>query len=104
MLPVSHRLGDPGHDPVLSDVSSLAWTRGVRVSPVLIAGDARPVIAAVAQEFAADLLIIGGERRPLTLAAPTRRWLVAHARCPVLAVSTEGAPTPRPTLGPILAT
>jgi nucleotide-binding universal stress UspA family protein len=105
-LPLTQRLDDPLSDPVLLDARQIAWARGVTPRAILIAGDPGPVIVTVAGDLDADLLVIGTRRwrRPGRLAARRRRWVHAHAPCPVLAVSSAPPTPPRRALEPILVT
>jgi nucleotide-binding universal stress UspA family protein len=105
-LPITQRLDDPLSNPVLARARQIAWADGVSPRLILIAGDPAPVILAVARDLAADLLVVGTKPRllPGALATRRRRWLHAHAPCPVLEVTAE-PPTPlRSALDPILAT
>ena len=105
-LPITQRLDDPLGNPVLLAARQIAWARGVSPRALLIAGDPAPVIVTVASDLRADLLVIGTNPRllPTGLAARRRRWVHAHAPCPVL-LATAAPSTPlRPALDPILVT
>lgn len=104
-LPMTRWLEDPLTSPVLLDARRVAWTHGASAKTVLIAGDPAPVIAAVASELGADLLVIGSTRRllPNARAARTRKWIQTHVACPVLSVNAN-PPTAAPsTTEPVLA-
>jgi nucleotide-binding universal stress UspA family protein len=103
-LPVTRRLDDPLTSPVLLDARRVAWARGASADTVLIAGDPAPVIVIVATELGADLLVIGTSPRllPSALTARTRRWIQAHAACPVLPVKATPPAGARPAVQPVL--
>src|SRR5690606_16076078 len=96
---VSHQYNDPEHgmsaadeDAVraaLAEVGGAVGEGAVRSSPTKDAGE---FILAVADEVAADLLVIGLRRKPaigkLNLGAAARR-VVLGAPCPVLAVKDD---------------
>ena len=105
-LPITRRLDDPLTSSVLLDARRVAWTRGASAKPVLVAGDAPRVIVTVAGELGADLLIIGSHPHPVpsALVAKTRRWVQAHAPCPVLPVTADPSAVPRPGVEPVLVT
>jgi nucleotide-binding universal stress UspA family protein len=86
------------------DARRVAWARGASADTVLIAGDPAPVIATMAGELGADLLVIGTSPRPLpsALAARTRRWTQAHAASPVLPINATPPPGARPAVEPVL--
>ena len=105
-LPITERLDDPLSNPVLLDARQIAWARGVSPRAILIAGDPGPVIVTVAGDVRGDLLVIGTKPRLLPGRLTARRgpWVLAHAPCPVLSVSSAPATPPRPALEPILVT
>jgi nucleotide-binding universal stress UspA family protein len=105
-LPITRRLDDPLTSPVLLDARRVAWARGARAKPVLVAGDAARVIVMVAGELGAELMVIGSNPRrvPSALAANTRRWVQNHAPCPVLPVTADPPALPRPRGEPVLVT
>jgi hypothetical protein len=82
---------------VLLDAQRLASAQGATVRPVLIAGEAAPAVVAVAGRLVADLLVVGAKPRrgPTAALGKTRRWIQAHAPCPVLVVPAgEISPIP----------
>lgn len=96
-LPITRQLDDPFRNSVLLDARRVAWARGASVNTILIAGDPGRVIVTIASQIGADLLVIGSRPRvlPNPMAARTRRWVNAHATCPVLPVTTDSrAATP----------
>ena len=105
-LPITQRLDDPLGSPVLLDARQIAWAGGVSASTILIAGDPGRVILTLAGDLEADLLVIGAKPRlvPGGLVARRRRWLRAHAPCPVLEVTADPPTPPRHALDPILVT
>jgi nucleotide-binding universal stress UspA family protein len=99
-LPIARQLDDPYASLVLLDARRLASANGATPRPVLIAGAAPQAVVAVAARLVADLLVVGAKRRraPTSARAKTRRWIQAHAPCPVLAVPAEElSPTPAVT-------
>lgn len=86
--PIARQLEDPYASLVLLDAQRIARAHGGTVRPVLIAGEAAPVVVAVAGRLVADLLVVGANPRrgPSAALAKTRRWIQAHAPCPVLVV------------------
>ena len=105
-LPITQRLDDPLGNPVLVDARRIAWGRGVSPRPILVAGDPARVIVTVTGDLSADLLVIGTTPRLLSahLNAARRRWVHAHAPCPVLPVTAKPSAPPRCALDPILIT
>jgi nucleotide-binding universal stress UspA family protein len=105
-LPIPQRLDDPLSSPVLLDARRIAWTRGVNPRTILVAGEPDQAIIAVAGELGADLLIVGTKSRllPGGPAARRRRWLHAHAPCPVLPITCDPPTPPRAALDPIPVT
>jgi universal stress protein A len=105
-LPITRQLDDPLTSSVLLDARRIAWARGASAKTILVAGDPARVIVAVAGDLGADLLVIGSRPRPLptTLVAKTRRWVQAHAPCPVLPVTTDRPASARPAVEPVLVT
>jgi nucleotide-binding universal stress UspA family protein len=96
-LPIARQLDDPYASLVLLDARRLALAKGATARPVLIAGEAPQAVVAVAGRLVADLLVLGARRRrwPTSARAATRRWIEAHAPCPVLVVPAEElSPTP----------
>jgi nucleotide-binding universal stress UspA family protein len=87
-LPIARQLKDPYASLVLLDARRLAWAKGATARPVLIAGQAPQAVVAVAGRLVADLLVVGAKRRrgPASALARSRRWIQAHAPCPVLVV------------------
>ncbi|MDH6137825.1 nucleotide-binding universal stress UspA family protein [Kitasatospora sp. MAA4] len=69
---------------------------GVRIEPMVVRGEAGPVLAQVADR-PDDLLVVGTGRRGTLariLAGSVSRYCLAHAACPVIAVPpTAPAPT-----------
>jgi nucleotide-binding universal stress UspA family protein len=104
-VPVVERLDDPLRNRVLSQARQLAWTHGANPSTLLVAGEAEHVIVSIATDLEADLLLIGTTPRVLSrsLAGRRRRWIEAHAPCPVLPVAAARPRPPRHGLVAILA-
>jgi nucleotide-binding universal stress UspA family protein len=90
MRAVPRRLTDPFEDPVLCHARELAWRHGTAATLQLVAGDAPQAIVAAAADAHADLLVIGARRTARPRAAPTRRWIQAHAPCQILTTSARG--------------
>jgi nucleotide-binding universal stress UspA family protein len=90
-LPITRQLDDPYASLVLLDARRLAWANGASTRAVLIAGEAPQAVVALAGRLGADLLVLGARRRrwPTSARATTRRWIQAHAPCPVLTVPAE---------------
>jgi len=105
-LPITEQLDDPLTSPVLLDARRIAWTLGTSAKTILVAGDPGPVIVAVAADLGTDLLVIGSTHRlvPTALVAKTRRWVQAHATCPVVQVTVDRPAPARPAVEPVLAT
>jgi nucleotide-binding universal stress UspA family protein len=104
-IPIARRLADPYRDPVLLDGRRVAFEHGATIDPVLLAGDARPLIAAWARRHDHDLIVIGASSHPWpTFAAPARAYLARHAPCRLLVVKPPAhrparrAPRPQPPL------
>lgn len=87
-VPIERQLDDPYASLVMLDARQIALANGATPRPVLIAGEAPPAVIAVAGRLTADLLVVGAKRRrgPTAALAKTRRWIQAHAPCPVLIV------------------
>jgi nucleotide-binding universal stress UspA family protein len=87
-VPIARQLEDPYARLVLLDAQRLARARGAAVRPVLVAGEAGQAAVAVAGRLVTDLLVVGAKPRrgPTAALAKTRRWIQAHAPCPVLIV------------------
>jgi nucleotide-binding universal stress UspA family protein len=97
-LPMARQLEDPYASLVLLDAQRLASAKGATVTPVLVAGEAAQAVVAVAGRLVADLLVVGAKPRrgPMAALGKTRRWIQAHAPCPVLVVPAgEISPMPR---------
>lgn len=105
-VPITRRLEDPLTSAVLADARRLAWAQSISAKTILIAGDPAAVIVAVAGELGADLLVIGNTRRvlPSVRTAKTRRWVHAHAPCPVLPITADQPPPARHSVEPVLVT
>jgi nucleotide-binding universal stress UspA family protein len=105
-VPVTQQLDDPLSSPVLLAARRIAWTRGVSPRTILIAGDPGHVIVTVAGDLGADLLVLGSKPRllPGGISVTHRRWVHAHAPCPVLPVPATPPRPGRPALDPILVT
>ncbi len=104
-LPVVELLDDPLSSSVLSEARRLAWMRGANPAAILVAGEPEHVIVSIATDLNVDLLLIGTTPRVLahSLARRRRRWIEAHAPCPVLAVTATRPEPPKRGLAPILA-
>jgi nucleotide-binding universal stress UspA family protein len=87
MRAIPRRLTDPFENPVLCHARELAWQHGTAATLQLVAGEPPQAIVAAATDANADLLVIGARRRTRPRAAPTRRWIQAHAPCPILTTS-----------------
>jgi len=96
MRAVPRRLTDPFENQVLCEARELAWRHGAAATLQLVAGNPPEAIVAAAAEARADLLVLGARRRARQRAAPTRRWIEAHAPCRILTTSErgDGAGTP----------
>ena len=105
-VPIIQRLDDPLTDQVLLDARRVAWERGTNARIVLVAGDPGSVITTACYDIGADLLVIGHTPRlmPRALAARTRRWVDAHAPCPVLPIAAKPPLRARPAVEPVLVT
>jgi nucleotide-binding universal stress UspA family protein len=103
-VPITRRLDDPLTSPVLLDARRVAWARGANAQTILVAGEPARVIVAVAGDLGADLLVIGNTPRRVSsaLAAHTRRWVHAHAHCPVVMVTADRPAPARPPVQPVL--
>jgi nucleotide-binding universal stress UspA family protein len=89
MRAVPRRLTDPFENAVLCQARELAWRHGTAATLQLVAGDPPQAIVAAATDAHADLLVIGARRSTRPRAAPTRRWIEAHAPCQVLTTSAR---------------
>jgi nucleotide-binding universal stress UspA family protein len=91
---------------VLLDARRIAWARGTSAKTILVAGDPGRVIVAVAADLGTDLLVIGSTPRlaPTALVAKTRRWVHAHATCPMVQVTVDRPAPDRPAVEPVLVT
>jgi nucleotide-binding universal stress UspA family protein len=94
MRAIPRRLLDPFESPVLASARELAWRHGVAATLELIAGDPAQLIVTAAARASADVLVLGARsaERARRRAAPTRRWIEAHAPCPT--VTPHTAPQP----------
>jgi nucleotide-binding universal stress UspA family protein len=90
-LPITRQLDDPYASLVLLDARRLAWAKDAGTRAVLVAGEAPQAVVAFVGQLGADLLVLGSRRRRWQTSArgATRRWIQAHAPCPVLAVPDE---------------
>jgi nucleotide-binding universal stress UspA family protein len=91
MRPVTRRLGDPFESPVLRQAREIAWRHGSAATLQLVAGDPPEAIIAAARDACADLLVIGARTQERWRTAPTRRWVQAHAPCPVFTAPAGSA-------------
>ncbi len=105
-LPITQQLDDPLTSTVPLEARRIAWAHGASAKTILVAGDPARVIVAVAGDLGADLLVVGSKPRLISsaVAAKTRRWVHAHAPCPVLPVTPDRPAPPRLAAEPVLVT
>jgi nucleotide-binding universal stress UspA family protein len=89
MRPVPRKLTDPFESPVLRHARALAWRHGAAATLQLIAGDPPDAIVTASSDAHADLLVLGARHGSRWRPAPTRRWIHAHAPCPILTAAAH---------------